>query len=57
MTTPAPPDVRLLVQNTVQANKDHQYALRVYSERLEAELEVVDKLLVCPRRTRPAGGS
>lgn len=53
MTTPAPPDVRLLLQNAAQANKDHQYALRVYSERLEAELEVVDKLLVGPRRTRP----
>ncbi|KAI0269204.1 hypothetical protein BC834DRAFT_1016795, partial [Gloeopeniophorella convolvens] len=32
-------------QSTVQVNKDHQYALKVYAERLEAELETVDKLL------------
>ena len=31
----------------VQASKDHQYALRVYTERLETELQTVDKLLVC----------
>lgn len=35
-----------LAQKVVQANKDHQYALKVYTERLEAELEAVDKLLV-----------
>ncbi|KAI0771930.1 hypothetical protein BD413DRAFT_604069 [Trametes elegans] len=34
-----------LVQPTVQANKEHQYALKVYTERLEAELEHLDKLL------------
>ncbi|TCD71353.1 hypothetical protein EIP91_011124 [Steccherinum ochraceum] len=34
-----------LVQKVVQANKDHQYALKVYTERLEAELESVDRLL------------
>jgi hypothetical protein len=36
-----------IVQSAVQVNKDHQYALKVYTERLEAELEAVDKLLVC----------
>ncbi|KAI0650090.1 hypothetical protein C8Q79DRAFT_1006389 [Trametes meyenii] len=34
-----------LVQPAVQANKEHQYALKVYTERLEAELEHLDKLL------------
>ncbi|OBZ76938.1 snRNA-activating protein complex subunit 4 [Grifola frondosa] len=34
-----------IAHKAVQANKDHQYALKVYTERLEAELEVVDKLL------------
>ena len=37
-----------LVQPAVQANKEHQYALKVYTERLEAELEHLDKLLVSP---------
>lgn len=36
-----------ILQLAVQLNKDHQYALNVYTERLEAELEAVDKLLVC----------
>ncbi|KAH9853690.1 hypothetical protein C2E23DRAFT_915021 [Lenzites betulinus] len=36
---------KALVQPTVQANKEHQYALKVYTERLEAELEHLDKLL------------
>lgn len=36
-----------ILQSAVQLNKDHQYALNVYTERLEAELEAVDKLLVC----------
>lgn len=36
------------IQSAVQVNKDHQYALNVYAERLEAELESVDKLLVSP---------
>jgi hypothetical protein len=36
-----------VVQGVIQANKDHQYALKVYTERLEAELATVDKLLVC----------
>ena len=35
-----------MVQSAVQLNKDHQFALKVYTERLEAELEAVDKLLV-----------
>ncbi|KAI0347492.1 hypothetical protein BDW22DRAFT_1351937 [Trametopsis cervina] len=34
-----------LSQKVAAANKDHQYALKVYTERLEAELETVDKLL------------
>ncbi|TBU44763.1 hypothetical protein BD309DRAFT_1079798 [Dichomitus squalens] len=38
-------DPRVLVQPAVQANKEHQYALKVYTERLEAELEHLDKLL------------
>ncbi|KAG2152880.1 hypothetical protein DEU56DRAFT_520255 [Suillus clintonianus] len=33
------------VREAVQANKDHQHALKVYTERLEAELQTVDKLL------------
>jgi hypothetical protein len=36
-----------ILQSAVQLNKDHQYALNVYTERLEAELEAVDKLIVC----------
>ena len=36
-----------VLQSAVQLNKDHQYALSVYTERLEAELEAVDKLIVC----------
>ena len=35
-----------IVRSAVQVNKDHQFALKVYTERLEAELEAVDKLLV-----------
>ena len=35
-----------LVQPAIQANKEHQYALKVYTERLEAELGHLDKLLV-----------
>ena len=34
------------LQSAVQLNKEHQYALNVYTERLEIELETVDKLLV-----------
>jgi hypothetical protein len=36
-----------ILQSAVQLNKDHQYVLNVYTERLESELEAVDKLLVC----------
>ena len=36
-----------IAQKTLQANKDHQYALKVYTERLESELRIIDKLLVC----------
>lgn len=42
-----PLTVRERTQEVLQANKDHQYALKVYTERLEAELEAVNKLLVC----------
>ncbi|KAJ3006885.1 hypothetical protein NUW54_g3765 [Trametes sanguinea] len=38
-------DAKAYVQPAVQANKEHQYALKVYTERLEAELEHLDKLL------------
>lgn len=34
------------VKEAIRANKDHQHALKVYTERLEAELQTVDKLLV-----------
>ena len=34
------------LQSAVQLNKEHQYALKVYTERLEIELEAVDKLIV-----------
>ena len=34
------------IQSAVQLNKEHQYALNVYTERLEIELEAVDKLIV-----------
>ncbi|PSR73463.1 hypothetical protein PHLCEN_2v10755 [Hermanssonia centrifuga] len=40
-----PLNAKELTQRALQANKDHQYNLKVYSERLEAELEAVDKLL------------
>ena len=43
---PPPEAARELAQKTLQANKDHQYALKIYTERLEAELDAVDKLLV-----------
>ena len=35
-----------IAKRALQANKDHQYALKVYTERLEAELKAIDKLLV-----------
>jgi hypothetical protein len=46
----ADPFVRALgdsVRRAIQAGKDHQIALKLYTERLEAELQTVDKLLVC----------
>lgn len=52
---PTPEVIKELAQRALQSNKDHQYALRVYTERLEAELEVVDKLLVS-RPTMPIVG-
>ncbi|THH09066.1 hypothetical protein EW145_g2292 [Phellinidium pouzarii] len=33
------------VDSALQANKDHQYSLKVYTERIEAELKAVDKLI------------
>lgn len=39
-------DFKELSQRAMSANKDHQYALKVYTERLQSELETVDKLLV-----------
>lgn len=36
------------VREAIRANKDHQHALKVYTERLEVELQTVDKLLVRP---------
>jgi hypothetical protein len=35
-----------IIQSAVQLNRDHQYALKVYTERLEVELDTVNKLLV-----------
>lgn len=35
-----------LAQGTLQANKEHLDALKAYTQKLEAELEVFDKLLV-----------
>ena len=40
-----PTGVKELIRTSLQASKDHQYALKVYTERLEAELDAVDKLL------------
>ncbi|KIP09180.1 hypothetical protein PHLGIDRAFT_116589 [Phlebiopsis gigantea 11061_1 CR5-6] len=40
-----PPTVKELIRSSLQASKEHQYALKVYTERLEAELEAVDRLL------------
>ncbi|KAH7916774.1 hypothetical protein BJ138DRAFT_1052189 [Hygrophoropsis aurantiaca] len=41
----SPPTQKETAQKTIQANKEHQHALKVYTERLEAELATVDKLL------------
>ncbi|KIK95648.1 hypothetical protein PAXRUDRAFT_368727 [Paxillus rubicundulus Ve08.2h10] len=34
-----------LVQQAIEANKEHQHALKVYTKRLEAELETINKLI------------
>ncbi|KAH7888000.1 Homeodomain-like protein [Phlebopus sp. FC_14] len=39
------PSIRELTQKAVQANKEHQRALKAYTEKLEAELDTVDKLM------------
>ncbi|KAF8843148.1 hypothetical protein BDN67DRAFT_964789 [Paxillus ammoniavirescens] len=36
---------RELAQKAIEANKEHQHALKVYTKRLEVELETADKLL------------
>ena len=46
MATGDTQDFRELSQKVMSANKDHQYALKVYTERLQSELDIVDKLLV-----------
>ncbi|KZT72656.1 hypothetical protein DAEQUDRAFT_804840 [Daedalea quercina L-15889] len=38
-------DIQHYIHGALQANKDHQYALRIYSERIDAELESLNKLL------------
>ncbi|EPT02824.1 hypothetical protein FOMPIDRAFT_1117324 [Fomitopsis schrenkii] len=38
-------DIQQGIHKALQANKDHQYALRIYSERIDAELESLNKLL------------
>jgi len=44
---PGPYSIKDIAQKVIQTNKDHQHALKVYTERLEAELQTVDRLLVC----------
>jgi hypothetical protein len=38
--------IKETAQTALQANKDHQYAMKVYTERLETELSAIEKLLV-----------
>jgi len=45
-TIEEPSSMKETASNALQANKDHQYALKVYTERLETELRTIDKLLV-----------
>lgn len=40
------PPIGDLIQAVLQANRGHQSALRAHVERLEAELQGLDKLLV-----------
>src|ERR1700731_3191668 len=42
----AAPSLKELTQTAIQANKNHQSALKAHIELLEAELRHVDKLLV-----------
>ena len=35
-----------LVAKAIQANRDHQHALQLYAERLEAELNAADRMIV-----------
>ncbi|TDL29307.1 hypothetical protein BD410DRAFT_892629 [Rickenella mellea] len=44
-TTLRLPNVNQNVHNAVKANKDHQYTLKVHTERLESELKALDKLI------------
>ena len=48
-----PSTARDLAKQAWQSNKDHQYALQIYTQRLEAELAAVDKLLVSVARVTP----
>ncbi|RPD61851.1 hypothetical protein L227DRAFT_523408, partial [Lentinus tigrinus ALCF2SS1-6] len=45
MSVATPVDLKDRVPAAVQANKEHQYALKVYTDRLETELKHLDKLL------------
>lgn len=47
METPAGPSIKILTEKALEANKAHQYALTKYAERLTADLQEMDKLLVC----------
>lgn len=38
--------IKTLAENALEANKAHQYALTKYAERLTADLQEMDKLLV-----------
>lgn len=44
--SPAGSSIKTLTENALEANKAHQYALTNYAERLTADLQEVDKLLV-----------
>lgn len=47
MERPAGPSIKILAENAFEANKAHQYTLTRYAERLTADLQEMDKLLVC----------
>jgi hypothetical protein len=41
-----PLTLKVLAENALEANKAHQYALTKYAERLAADLQEIDKLMV-----------